>query len=249
MNFSDFQTGVNTRIQDDAGKLVQSDKDALIKQAVNGRYSKDRPRELVSDVQGNGTSDLLLPAGPSNPPEQFEDGFSLISTIEFPIGQIPETFVEDANWKLYRSPSGVKIRMLASVPSAQDVIRVAWTVRHSPGTTGQNPIPTTVPDADFEAVCDYAASLCLEALAARYAQTGDSTINADTVNYRSKSQEYSSLAKALRKRYDDHIGINEGGTGGSQAQGSSSQAAAIAIGNLWQTQGSGADRLTHKRGR
>jgi hypothetical protein len=246
MLFTDFQNGVSTRIQDGAGKLASADRDALINQAVKLRYSKDRSRELVSDVAGTGAPDLPLPQGPSNPAEQFEDGFSVIRSIEFPVGHVPENYVDSADWKLYRSPSGLKIRMLGSTPSSSDTIRVTWTVRHNPGTTGQSPIPTTVPDADFEAVCDYAASLAAEALQAIYAQTGDASVNADSVNYRSKGQEYASLAKALRKRYDDHIGIQAGGTGGGNE---SAAGASIATGSMFQNQGSGVDRITHRRPR
>lgn len=246
MNFSDFQAGVSTRIQDGVGKLVSADRDSLINQAVKQRYSKDRARELVSDVSGNGTPDVALPQGPSTPAEQFEDGFSVVRSIEFPVGLIPESYVDSADWKLYRSPAGLKIRILGTTPSSTDTIRVAWTVRHSPGTTGQNPVATTVPDADFDAVCDYAASLAAEALQAIYAQTGDASISADSVNYRSKGQEYSYLAKALRKRYDDHIGIKDAGSGSGNE---SSAGAAIASGSMFQTQGSGVDRLTHRRPR
>jgi hypothetical protein len=200
----------------------------------------------VSDITADGTSDFALPQGPATPPEQFEDGFSQVRAIEYPIGNNPESYVDDADWKMYRSPAGLKIRLRLTTPATGDKIRVTWTLRHSPGTTGQSPVPTTVPDADFEAVSDYAASLAAEALQAIYTQTGDSTISADSVNYRSKAQEYASLAKSLRKRYEDHVGIEESGSGGS---GSSTSGPAIAIGSLYEKMGSGVDRLTHRRPR
>jgi hypothetical protein len=59
----------------------------------------------------------------------------------------------------------------------------------------------------------------LESLAAQYAQTGDSTIGADVVNYRTKSSEYLGLAKAARKRYFDHVGAqDDSGSGGKPGQ-------------------------------
>jgi hypothetical protein len=94
-------------------------------------------------------------------------------------------------------------------------------------------------------VCDYAAALCCQALAAKYAQTSDSSISADAVNYRTKSQEYLSLAKELRKRYDEQVGI-QGSDSGSSAN-ASGVAAALSIGDMELRQGSGVDRLTHRR--
>ena len=146
---------------------------------------------------------------------------------------------------MYRSPAGLKIMLLATLPNLNDHARVTWTMRHNPGTTGQNPVATTVPDADFEAVCDCAAALCLESLAAKFIQVGDSTMGADAVNYRTKAQEYQSLAKSLRKRYDDHVGIQEGAAGGT----GSGQAAAISVGSMFENMGPGVPRLTHRRPR
>jgi len=175
----------------------------------------------VTDSAGNGTALIGVPTG-------FEDGFSIVRSIEFPIGNVPPTHIEDAEWQMYRDTSALKIMLLATKPAASDQLRLTWTARHA--ADGM-----TVPEPDFEAVCDLAAALCFEALAASYAQTGDATILADTVNYRTKSQEYLGLARAARKRYADHLGIDEssGGVG-----------PAIAMGDLEQNL-AGVDRLTH----
>jgi len=244
MIFSDFETGVTSRIQSTGGKLSQADQDDAITQAVK-RYSKDRPRELVTDLVGAGSAYLTLPTGPSNPPEQFEDGFSIVRAIEFPVGNLPPTYLDGEDWLLYRTPTGLKIALTTLVPQAADTLRVTWTLRHNPGTSGQEAVATTVPDADFEAVCDLAASFCCDKLSAVYARTNDSTITADAVNYRTKAQEYASIAKQFKKRYDDHIGIEDSGTGA----GGSPTAGAISIGDMNLTQGSGVDRLTHRRPR
>src|SRR5579884_217934 len=247
-NFTDFQNGVATRIQDAAAILAQADRDALITQAVQQRYSKDRPRVLVTDVAGNGSNLLALPTDSEQagtPVGVFEDGFSQVRAIEFPIGELPPTYIEDPDWMMYRAPAGLKILLLLMIAQQSDTLRLTWTCRHSAGgPSSANPvISTTVPDADFEAVCDLAAALCFEALAAFYAQTRDPSIGADAVNYRTKSQEYLSLAKPLRKRYDDHVGVVDGDSG------TSASGAAIAIGGMYEVMGSGIDRLTHRRPR
>jgi hypothetical protein len=245
MIFSDFETGVASRIQATGGKLSQADQDDAITQAVK-RYSKDRPREMVTDITGVNPSSafLALPQGGGTPPEQFEDGFSIIRSIEFPVGNLPLTFLEGDDWFVYRTPTGLKIALNSLVPEVSDTLRVTWTVRHNQGTTGSQAVATTVPDADFEAVCDLAASFCCDKLSAVYARTNDPTIQADAVNYRSKAQEYASLGKQFKKRYDDHIGIEDSGAGGGNPT-----AGAIAIGDMNLTQGSGVDRLTHRRPR
>lgn len=240
MKLTDFETAVASRIQDTANTLTVADRDAFILQAVKQRYSKDRARELASDVAGSGTALLNLPQGPGTPAETFEDGFSEVRAIEFPIGDVPPTYLDNNEWTLYRTPTGLKIMIAGLQPSNTDTLRITWTVRHTAPTSQ---VDSTIPDADFEAVCDYAAKLCCEAMAAKYAQTRDPSISADAVNYRSKSQEYLGLAKALEKRYYAQVGIDDGNTGAAD----SGVTGAIAMGDMELLQGSGVERLTHKK--
>ncbi len=229
-----FQAQRDVVLRDGAAKLPSGDRDALLQQAILQRYSKDRPRELVSDQAGSGTALLALPqigAGPAL--EVFEDGFSSILRIEFPIGLIPPSYILEEDFQQYRSPAGLQIMLLGTTPSVSDTVRIGWTARHkSDGST--------IPDVDFEAVCDWAAALCYEALAGIYAQTGDATIMADSVNYRTKSQEYMALAKVAAKRYFNHMGI-------SADDKSPEVEAAIATGSIHEVLGVGLDRLTHRK--
>jgi hypothetical protein len=225
-----FQAQRDVVLRDAVGKLPPGDRDALLQQAILQRYSKDRPRELVSDQNGNGTQ---LIAMPSTAPDVFEDGFSIIHTVEFPVGMVPPNYILEEDWQIYRGPSGLQIMLLGATPAASDNVRVAWTARHkSDGST--------VPDVDFEAVCDWAAALCYDALAGIYAQTGDSTNQMDSVNYRTKSQEYMGLAKEAAKRYFNHIGIAADDKGAEVD-------AAIATGSIHEMLGVGLDRLTHRK--
>ncbi len=68
----------------------------------------------------------------------------------------------------------------------------------------------TIPESDQDAVCNLAASLCSGALASIYAHASDSTIGADSVDHRSKSQEFSLRAKIQKQTYLNHIGLKEG---------------------------------------
>ena len=217
-------------LRDDAGKLPSGDRDALLGKAITERYSKDRPLQLASDVNGAASNLLALPTSSGG---TFEEGFSIVKTIEFPIGDAPPTLIDDANWRMYRTPTALKIMLDILAPSASDTLRITWTARHKDDAT-------TVPDPDFYAVCDLAAALCYEALAGIYAQTGDASLSADSVNYRTKSQEYLSLAKALAKRYYEHLGINPSDTGAATGPAGASF-------SMHETMGWGGDRLTHPR--
>lgn len=225
--FEQFQTAVDKRVQDSGAKLKPEARDECILQAILQRYSKDRPQENASDVNGNGTALLDLPPG-------FEDGFSSVRQLEYPIGNVPPTLLADDDWQPYRDTAALKIMLLAAKPTASEQVRVTWTKRHADDGS-------TVREADFEAVCDYAAALAFEMLAARHAQTGDATVAADTVNYRTKSQEFMSLAKGARRRYFNHIGLSEDEIGRDGGLGP-----ALAIGEVDQNiAGAGIDRLTH----
>lgn len=206
---------------------------ALVVRAIKERYAKDAPLEIVSDVAGNGTNYLDLPVDPAGE-AIFEPNFSTIESIEYPIGQQPPQMVLDSDIRLYRSPTGYQVLINFDTPPVGSSMRVTWTARH----LGDG---STVPDKDFHAVVDFAASLAAEKLASFYVGTGDSTIQADVVNYRSKSQEMLNIAKALRKRYYNHMGIDEGATSDEEV------APALSLGNQWLTQNSGVDRLLHDK--
>ncbi len=229
VQLSDLQTGVSNAIQDQAGKLPVASIQAFIQQAILQRYSKDHPLNKVVDVPGNATSDLPLPAG-------YEDGFSYITQVEYPGGQVPAECLEDFEWSMYRSPDALVVRLLVDVPAADEVVRMTFTQRHAPDAS-------TIYPQDENAVIDLAASYCFEGLAAIYAQTGDNSIAADMVNYRTKGQEYLALAKAARKRYCAFFGIEEDGVKDAVAK------AAMVIAPMTQLMGPGVNRLTHQRPR
>jgi len=67
----------------------------------------------------------------------------------------------------------------------------------------------SIPPADFFAVCNLAASLCLSALAAKFAKTSDSTISADSVNHDARSGSHEARAKYFMKLYQSHMGLDK----------------------------------------
>jgi hypothetical protein len=154
--------------------------------------------------------------------------------MEYPILQQPPQLILDSDFRIYRAPgTAAQILVNFDTPGLTEVVRCTWTARHLRDGS-------TVPDKDFYAVTDFAASLGAEKLATFYVGTGDSTLQADVVQYRSKSAEMLACAKALRKRYYNHMGIEEGKTEADTGP-------AFAIGNQYLEQNSGVDRLVHDK--
>lgn len=232
----DFAEAMKPIIHDDASKLAADELRRFAQQAIVGRYSQDSSLELVSDIAGNGTYFLDLPEAPEDQYGVFDPEFSVIKSLEYPIERTPRELLLDADYAVYRKPSGYTIQVESIAPTNNEIVRCTWTSRHKDDGS-------TVPDKDYFAVVDFAASLALEALASMYIQTGDAAIAADTVNYRTKSQEYLAMAKAVRRRYFNHLGVEEGATGG----GGSDDKAAMASGDMSLVMNSGVDRLIHGR--
>jgi hypothetical protein len=206
-----FIDAITPVIADELGWVTDS-LDRFIQQAILQRYSKDRPLTLVSDVEGNGTALVALPVALAPAVGTFDPLFSEITRIEYPIGMTPEEDVRSEDWQIYRSPTGYEIQLSAFVPETGEYVRFTWTAQHAADGS-------TVPQADFYAVADYAASLCLEAMAARASQFGDSTLNADTVNYRSKGQEYLSRRRRGRSCHLDWLDAQHHGIGRRRSPG------------------------------
>lgn len=187
---------VKAKVKDDSGRLTDLDDYQPAVDAAVARYSKHRPLEVVEDLPGNGTADLDFP-------ETWLAEFSQIRRIEYPVGSNPEALLDAEEWSIYRAPSGYKLRLRWDKPEVGESVRMTFTVPR---------VEADVPDADLDAVASLAASACLRSLAALYGQTSDPTIQADSVNYRSKTDEFRRLADALEERYNAHLGVDTKGT-------------------------------------
>src|ERR1700730_7301061 len=98
-----FQTQRDVALRDAAGKLAPGSRDPLLAQAILQRHSKDRPREVVDDLTGNGTNLLPLPGGNADgDSDVWEEGYSRFKSIEFPMGLFPPSLMLDEDWQMYR---------------------------------------------------------------------------------------------------------------------------------------------------
>lgn len=219
----DYQTLVMALVRDEGNRITLSDRDQAIARAV-GRYSKDRPREIVEDLAASDATTLPLPSA-------WDDEASAIHSLEYPIGDVPPSYIEPDQFYLYKAPSVAKVIKVPAGLVAAATVRCAYTVPHT-----LSDATDTLPARDREAVTCWAAALLCDQLAALYANDSTSTIQADNVDHQSKSREYGARANRLRARYFDELGLDTKRT-----------APAAAIRNFDNFDSQGNDRLTHPR--
>ena len=231
MTKEDYTSRVETALQDTAEKLQPDDKDRLLSQAVLV-YSKDRPREIIHELTGDGTSyDFAMPSS-------WVEGFSSIrGKIEYPADDYQNpVYIEDDEWvffqKLVSSVTTKYIRFTTFTPSSNKKARFLYSLPHTLIDTSN-----TIVDNDIEAVITLTAALCFWALAAKFAQTTDPTIDADVIDYQRKSDLYTILAKEKLALYNSLMGI------GDEAKGAA--AAGVEIKDLDVMFPWGEDYLTH----
>ena len=198
MTITAYRTKVGQVIKDTASILDTVDIDAFIAEAVH-RYERHRPREMVKNTTGDGNYDYALPS-------EYIDGFSNIIQIEYPAGERNLATIEDDDWTIYKSEAAIKLRFLHHTPAATETFETLFTTKHK-----VNSSTDTIVETDFDAVCNLAGALCCESLASYFSQQSDSTIQADAVEHKTRSQEYASRATRLKKLYIEHLGIKEAG--------------------------------------
>lgn len=218
---ADIRQRVIDHVKDDSQRLVRPDDYDRNITAALSRYSRHRPALQVVDVTGNGGHDYDLPSG-------WVGEFSVVRSIEYPVGDVPATILDSDDYEIYRTPSGEKLRLVNHAPSASESFRVAFTVMRT---------AATVPDGDVDAFVWLAAALCCEELANAFAQSGDSTISADAVDYQSKSREFASRARRLKQLYKEHLGLKDDDL----------TPPASAVVDLDMKYPGGGERLTHRR--
>jgi hypothetical protein len=116
---SDFQSLVAKAVRDDSGLITAVDIDAAIALAVS-RYSLDRPQYAVEDLEPTGLGELLLP-------ETWEQGFSNIVSLEYPIGDFPARIVDPEAYAVYQRPVDAVLRLLFA---PTDAVRATFSKAH-----------------------------------------------------------------------------------------------------------------------
>lgn len=184
---------VISRVKDDSGKLVDPTDYNNAVTAALARYSKGKPRTLVKDLPGTDGHDLALPV-------EWCPDFSAVTALEYPIGSVPADILQSACWALYQSPTTTVIRLTDLSPAVAESVRCTFTALHT---------EATLPVVDQEAVADLAAAICLLQLSAAYGNSMDNTIQADSVDHQSKTDQYRRLAQELRRKGLAALGLDD----------------------------------------
>jgi len=191
----DYEIKMDQVLQDTEVELEDDARLALIAEAVK-TYSTYRPIEVPLRVDGDGgyTYDL---------PEDWEDGFSNILSIEYPAGEQVPVILDPLTYLLYRDDTGLHLRFLVDSPGATEEFILTYTIRHTVEVDDG-----TVPESDFDAVVNLATSLACSAIGRKYTQdAGGSTIAVGSEQWRSVLR-YSEKAKELMDLFLQHMGIN-----------------------------------------
>ena len=202
--FQDYVTRTTSLIGDGANKLTITeggDVDNLIRQAVN-IYSEHKPHYVKQVILSDGTDSYNIN---STFGVLWSHSVSRIEKIEYPTEGIPPNYLEQGiDWYIYDSGaatdgSSLYLKFLYTPASGENFIvefRIEMSLTRE---GGQNFFHNSV---DFTCITYKAAELCFLSLAAKFAQTFDATISADSVQYSNLTRKYQELAKEMRQQYN-----------------------------------------------
>ena len=199
----EVRRSVQAKLQDDAHYLGEPEVDDHIQDAVR-HLSLDKPLMVVQDLTGDGTADLKLP-------DWFEKGFSYLENVESPAGENPPVnLVRDDDWYTYEDPSKppgeqMRLRFRLSVPPTGTKVRItyaaAWTLVETDADTNLDRIAR-------QAVVYKALVFSFRAMAAKFSQSQDPTIEADAVDYGGRPNQYLFQAERYETEYRRVTGLS-----------------------------------------
>lgn len=186
--------------------LTEDDVDAAIQSAVKGDYSRHRPRQVVTDITGTGSSYYKLTGTVSG----WVDDVSRVEAVEYPAldpasasAGAPE-YLEPWEWEIYLKSTDMYLRLKTVQPSASETVRITFTAQHIHLAAG----PTdTVFARDLEAVLDLAAALGCAAAIGRTAPAHDGIIKSGVLRDTEQAR-WEAAYRLWLKRYQNHMGID-----------------------------------------
>lgn len=196
-NIGEIRAKVAPRIKDIDGRLtitpdLTCDVDRAIISAL-AQYQQVRPRERTVKITGTGAFDYAVSLLTG-----FIDGFSRVLAVVYPYLTTDQILaaLEDDEFGLVRLDTGLVLRFTTARPASTEFFLAQFTTPHTLDASS-----SSVPASDDEALSDLSAAVCCDQLAALYAKDVDSSITADSVDRRTKSDNYRSMAASLRKSY------------------------------------------------
>jgi hypothetical protein len=193
-------------------------------------YSRDRPRVIVTRVEGTGGS-YYSTAGLAG----WVNDWSRPVLVEHPIMVLGatetsrQTVIDPERVTIVRDATAQYVYLEGYAPTSTEDFLIAYTAPHTLGLATD-----TIPPPHFDAVCSLAASRCCTRMAAKASASSDPTIAADGVAYRDAQLRWRQTGEDFFAQYRRAVGLPESGLAG-----------ATAFGN-WDVRDSwGRPRLTH----
>lgn len=200
LGLEELRDAMQAELQDDATFLTPPEIETFLKGAIRG-VNIDRPQSLVADIAGDDSADYALPSG-------YVRCFSTLEAVEYPAGENPPSLrPEGDDWYVYEDPTQIateqqRLRFLLSTPQVGETIRIFFTGLYTVEETSSNLDPR-----GFEAVLSLALVKAYTALAAKFSQSQDPTILADSVNYQQRVQSFLFLRQRAQENYDKVSGL------------------------------------------
>lgn len=204
---ADIQRAVNAKLQDKGSFLTGDEVDECIISALN-ILNVDMPNQIPVDIDGLDTVKNYAIG------TDFVKGYSQEKKLEHIVSSAtdddrPVFLRKTDDWFIYEDPtkaagSQMRLRLKLTQPSTGDTLRLTI-------STPFVLLPTSTIETvrDGQALSAKALQLCFEALAARFTQTTDPTIDADAVDYGGAPDRFLLLARDWRNIYNHLAGLDE----------------------------------------
>lgn len=172
---NDLRVKVQAAIQDEAEKLDTSAIDACIAEAISGRYSQARPRDIAADIAGDGVT-FQWELNPTRAPG-WQEAFSVITQIEYPADQRPAAYLDEEEYfvRTIKTPDpgaqATGIATITGTPATGDTVTVRMTT--DGGVTSTTATYTALStDALFEFTVGLIAAINASAMGSTIQATG-----------------------------------------------------------------------------
>ena len=198
---SDYINHIQTVLMKSQNGIEPAEINASLDEAVIDIYSPISPKKSYWKIEDDDVDGTIQAW---EVPDEWEDNFSYIESVEYPVDEDPPEFLESEEFNIYydAEEEAWKFRMFEDTPD--DTVLVIYYVRHTL-TDALN----TIPDSHFYAVCNIAAEKLCRLLATQHAQDSAPTISADSSNRSSISGNFLRMAESFKKEWRAFFGITD----------------------------------------
>jgi len=193
MNITTAITQIKLMIQKQ-GVMLDSDT-ATLTEAITvavGDYSRDNPFDTMVNMAGDGTKQYNLPS-------TFTWKFSNILAVEYPIDNIPRTFIDERWFGKYRNVDGSSPQLLLyrNTPAVGETLRVHYTYYSED--------IEDVDTEDIRGVLNLCASYACLYGATKFAQQANDSRSIDFADRGAMADTLMRLAEYFEQKYKDRI--------------------------------------------